>query len=84
MTPQEFFEFAKAHGAEMMDLKFCDMLGTWQHCSYPVETLDEGAFEEGLGFDGSSHWVKPFGPLPEPGALALLALGAIALIRRRR
>jgi glutamine synthetase len=30
------------------------MLGTWQHCSYPVETVDEAIFEEGLGFDGSS------------------------------
>jgi len=54
MTPKEFFEFAKEHGAEMMDLKFVDMLGTWQHCSYPMAALDEGAFEEGLGFDGSS------------------------------
>jgi glutamine synthetase len=54
MTPKEFLEFAKKHDAGMMDLKFVDMLGTWQHCSYPIETLDEAAFEEGLGFDGSS------------------------------
>jgi glutamine synthetase len=54
MTPKEVLEFAKKHGAKMMDLKFVDMLGTWQHCSYPIETAGEGAFEEGLGFDGSS------------------------------
>jgi len=54
MTPKEFFEFAKANGVEMMDLKFVDMLGTWQHCSYPIECLDESIFTEGLGFDGSS------------------------------
>ena len=54
MTGKEFFEFAKKNGAEMMDLKFCDMLGTWQHCSYPIETLDESIFSDGLGFDGSS------------------------------
>ena len=54
MTAKEFFEFARANGAEMMDLKFVDMLGTWQHCSYPIETLDDGIFTEGLGFDGSS------------------------------
>jgi len=54
MTPKEFFEFARKNGAAMMDLKFVDMLGTWQHCSYPIETIDEGVFEEGLGFDGSS------------------------------
>ncbi|MBS3735192.1 MAG: type I glutamate--ammonia ligase [Phycisphaerae bacterium] len=54
MSPKEFFEFAKAHGAEMMDLKFVDMLGTWQHCSYPLATVDDSVFDEGLGFDGSS------------------------------
>ncbi len=54
MTPKEFFEFAAKHDAKMVDLKFVDLLGTWQHCSYPVEVLDEGTFEEGLGFDGSS------------------------------
>ena len=54
MTPKEFFEFAKKHDAEMMDLKFVDLLGTWQHCSFPIDALDEGTFEEGLGFDGSS------------------------------
>lgn len=54
MSPKEFFEFAKKHGAEMMDLKFVDLLGTWQHCSYPIDILDESIFTEGLGFDGSS------------------------------
>jgi glutamine synthetase len=54
MTPKEFFEFAKKNGASMMDLKFVDMLGSWQHCSYPLEVIDEKTFEEGLGFDGSS------------------------------
>ncbi len=54
MTPHEFFKFAQEHKAEMVDLKFTDLLGTWQHCSFPVEVLDEGTFEDGLGFDGSS------------------------------
>ncbi len=54
MTPKEFFEFAKKHDAKMVDLKFVDLLGTWQHCSYPIDAMDEGTFEEGLGFDGSS------------------------------
>ncbi|MEJ2666133.1 MAG: type I glutamate--ammonia ligase [Deinococcales bacterium] len=54
MTPREFFEFAREHGARMIDLKFTDLLGTWQHCSYPVDTWDEDTFEEGVGFDGSS------------------------------
>lgn len=54
MTPQEFFQFSKENDAEMMDLKFVDLLGTWQHCSFPLDSLDESTFEDGLGFDGSS------------------------------
>ena len=53
-TPKDFFAFAKERGAKMVDLKFTDMLGTWQHCSFPVETWDEGTFTDGVGFDGSS------------------------------
>jgi len=54
MTPEEFFEFAEKHGARMMDMKFVDLLGTWQHCTFPIEALDEKTFTEGLGFDASS------------------------------
>ncbi|MBD3376792.1 type I glutamate--ammonia ligase [candidate division KSB1 bacterium] len=54
MTPKEFFEFAKRHNAEMVDLKFTDLLGSWQHCTFPVETWDEDTFKDGVGFDGSS------------------------------
>ncbi len=54
MTPKEFFKLAEEHGAEMVDLKFTDFLGAWQHCSYPIDTWDEGTFEDGVGFDGSS------------------------------
>jgi glutamine synthetase len=53
-TPDDFFAACKKHGVEMVDLKFTDLLGSWQHCSFPVETWDEGTFEEGVGFDGSS------------------------------
>jgi len=54
MTPNDFFEYAKQNYAKMVDLKFTDLLGTWQHCSFPIDTWDEGTFEEGVGFDGSS------------------------------
>ena len=54
MTPKEFFAFASKHGAEMVDLKFTDLLGTWQHCSFPVDVWNEGTFVDGVGFDGSS------------------------------
>ena len=32
---KDFFSYAKKNKAEMVDLKFVDMLGTWQHCSFP-------------------------------------------------
>ncbi len=54
MTPADFFKFAKENNAKFVDLKFTDLLGTWQHCTFPVDTWDEGTFEEGVGFDGSS------------------------------
>jgi glutamine synthetase len=54
MTPEGFFAFAKKYNAEMVDLKFTDLLGSWQHCSFPIDTWDEKTFQEGLGFDGSS------------------------------
>src|SRR5207244_4640417 len=51
---REALEWARETTAKMVDLKFCDLLGTWQHVSLPVTAFDESAFDEGLGFDGSS------------------------------
>lgn len=45
---------AKENECRMVDFKFCDLLGTWQHFSMPVSELSEEVFEDGLGFDGSS------------------------------
>ncbi len=45
----------KEKGAVVVDIKFMDLLGQWQHFTVPVsEFRDESVFEEGLGFDGSS------------------------------
>jgi len=54
MTAKEAMKFAKENKVEMVDFKFCDMLGTWQHFTTPVSEYEEAIFEEGLGFDGSS------------------------------
>src|SRR5205085_4484849 len=40
--------------AVMVDLKFMDFVGLWQHFTIPIAELTEAVFEEGLGFDGSS------------------------------
>jgi len=54
MTPDSVFEFAKKHGAQMVDLKFTDLLGMWQHFSMPISQLSKDSFENGFMFDGSS------------------------------
>src|SRR5437660_12468927 len=46
--------FAKDKQAVMVDLKFMDFVGLWQHFTIPVAELTEAVFDEGLGFDGSS------------------------------
>ena len=54
MTPKEVLEMVKENGAVMVDLKFMDFPGSWQHFSVPVAELNEDSFEDGFGFDGSS------------------------------
>ncbi len=53
-TPSDVLAFAKDNGVEMVDLKFMDFVGQWQHLGVPIRELKEGTFEDGLGFDGSS------------------------------
>src|SRR5205814_6432708 len=53
-APAEALEFGRSTQAQMVDLKFCDLLGAWQHMTLPLSAFDESAFDEGLGFDGSS------------------------------
>jgi len=53
-TPKSVIELAKKSGAKMIDIKFVDTFGTWQHFSCPIRELTEEAFTEGIGFDGSS------------------------------
>jgi len=54
MTPKQVLEFAKKNGVQMVDYKFCDLPGTWQHFTTPTSELEEAVFSDGLGFDGSS------------------------------
>ena len=54
MTPTQVVEFAKENGVLMVDFKFMDFVGIWQHFSVPMSEFGEETFEEGQGFDGSS------------------------------
>jgi len=54
MTSKEVLEFARKNKVEIVDLKFVDVPGLWQHFSISTNELTEELFEEGIGFDGSS------------------------------
>ena len=54
MTPQEVVAKIKEEGIELVDLRFTDFPGLWQHFTVPAVEITEDSFEEGLGFDGSS------------------------------
>jgi glutamine synthetase len=61
MSPSDAVKFAEKHGAKMVDLKFVDLVGIWQHTSVPSHRLKEESFEDGFGFDGSS--IRGFQPI---------------------
>ncbi len=54
MTPKEVMDLIKGKNIEIVDLKFQDFPGTWQHFSIPISEVTPDIFDEGLGFDGSS------------------------------
>ncbi|HET8567419.1 MAG TPA: type I glutamate--ammonia ligase [Candidatus Limnocylindria bacterium] len=51
---KDVIAMAKKNDVRIVDLRFVDLPGTWQHFSIPVEELSEGLFTDGIGFDGSS------------------------------
>jgi glutamine synthetase len=53
-TAEDVLELAREAGVAIVDLRFTDLPGTWQHFSIPVGELSLGLFTDGIGFDGSS------------------------------
>jgi glutamine synthetase len=53
-TPNNVAVLIKEKDIKIVDLKFNDLPGIWQHFSIPVEELEHGIWEDGVGFDGSS------------------------------
>jgi len=54
MTGKEVIKMIKDEGIQVIDLKFVDLPGLWQHFSVSAREFGEDAFTEGVGFDGSS------------------------------
>jgi glutamine synthetase len=68
-TPEEVVRAIKDDKIAMVDLRFTDLPGTWQHFSVPPSALDEDACEEGVGFDGSS--IRGFQEIQESDMLVI-------------
>lgn len=53
-TPQEVLKMIQDEDIQIIDLKFIDLPGIWQHCSFYQDQIDENSFVDGVAFDGSS------------------------------
>src|SRR3712207_2323723 len=53
-TPQEVLKRIQDNNIQMIDLKFIDTPGTWQHLTVYHNQIDETSFTDGVPFDGSS------------------------------
>src|SRR2546421_11174404 len=68
-SPADVIRRAKDAGVQIVDVRFTDLPGTWQHFSIPLKELEEGTFTDGLGFDGSS--IRGFQAINESDMLLL-------------
>jgi glutamine synthetase len=66
---EELLEFARESGIAIVDLRFTDLPGTWQHFSIPIGELSAALFSGGIGFDGSS--IRGFQHIHESDMLLL-------------
>ncbi len=67
-TVKDVLEIGK--NVKMVDLRFIDLPGTWQHFSIPAHRLTADLFEDGIPFDGSS--IRGFQEIHESDMLLFL------------
>jgi len=53
-SPKDVIDVIQAHGVQIVDLKFTDLPGMWQHFSIGLPEVSDDLFNDGIGFDGSS------------------------------
>lgn len=68
-SADELLRFIGDEGVQFVDVRFCDLPGTMQHFTVPVESFDAKATSEGLMFDGSS--IRGFQEIHESDMLLL-------------
>ena len=67
-TVAEVLEMATK--VQMVDLRFTDLPGVWQHFTIPAHVLEADTFENGIPFDGSS--IRGFKEIHESDMLLML------------
>jgi glutamine synthetase len=68
-SPEDLLKAIKDNKIDMIDLRFTDIPGLWQHFSVPPRALDQNAIVEGVGFDGSS--IRGFQEIQESDMLVV-------------
>ena len=68
-TPEDVLKAIKDHNVRIVDLRFTDLPGVWQHFSVPAAALDADSFADGIGFDGSS--IRGFQEIQESDMLVI-------------
>jgi glutamine synthetase len=68
-TEDDVLNVIKDQKIEMVDLRFTDIPGLWQHFSVPPSALDRDSFADGVGFDGSS--IRGFQEIQESDMLVI-------------
>ncbi len=68
-TPEDVLAAIKEHDVKIVDVRFTDLPGVWQHFSLPAHILGNGDFEDGIGFDGSS--IRGFQEIQESDMLVV-------------
>ena len=54
MMPKQVLDMVKEKKVKVVDIRFMDFPGVWQHFTVPISELEESSFEDGFGFDASS------------------------------
>src|SRR6476620_8305757 len=68
-TAEDLVKTIKDEKVQMIDLRFTDLPGVWQHFSVPPSAANADALDEGIGFDGSS--IRGFQEIQESDMLVV-------------
>ena len=69
VTARDVMRMVRDDEIRFLDLKFVDLVGTLQHLTVPTDVVDEGTFQQGFSFDGSS--VRGFQKISESDMLLM-------------